>query len=383
MVIPIDITFLGTGSAQPSSSRNHQSIALRRNGEIWLFDAGEATQHQLQKSDLRMGRITKVFITHMHGDHCFGLPPLLCTMTDNLNPKRNSELGTVEVYGPKSLRRWLRMTLSSTYSRLGRPYRVHEFILNGQKEDEEDNGERHPDELPGENIRMVPGKDYFELLVENEWRVLVAPIQHSIPCLGYLVREPNVPGKLDHEAIKPHIERNAEALREQGYKHPEAILGTLRKTGKPVTLPDGTVIEPPPQKPGREVIVLGDTYDASSMVLLCAASQCNMRVLVHEATNALTRLDEDDTTLEQVEERARAHGHSTPQMAAQMALRMGAHKLLLTHFSARYKGDDSEEALEVMEEIRQLAVKELGKDRDADVFCAKDLWRYEIKWPSM
>lgn len=65
----ISVTFLGTASAQPSSSRNHSALAvtLGGRGDVWLFDCGEATQHQVQKSDVKMGRISKIFITHTHG----------------------------------------------------------------------------------------------------------------------------------------------------------------------------------------------------------------------------------------------------------------------------------------------------------------------------
>jgi glyoxylase-like metal-dependent hydrolase (beta-lactamase superfamily II) len=63
----INITFLGTASAQPSRTRNHSSLALRLNGYVWLFDCGESTQHQIQKGAVKMGRISKVFITHTHG----------------------------------------------------------------------------------------------------------------------------------------------------------------------------------------------------------------------------------------------------------------------------------------------------------------------------
>lgn len=97
------LTFLGTASAQPSSSRNHSSLALRVTGDVWLFDCGEATQHQIQKtSNVKMGKIRKIFITHMHGmsdgmevrvilpglltkcfaipgDHIFGIAPLLAS----------------------------------------------------------------------------------------------------------------------------------------------------------------------------------------------------------------------------------------------------------------------------------------------------------------
>src|SRR6202035_2144197 len=90
----LNITFLGTASAQPSSTRNHSALALRLSGDVWLFDCGEATQHQIQRSGVKMGKIEKIFITHTHGiwlftsflyishislkgDHIFGLLPLM------------------------------------------------------------------------------------------------------------------------------------------------------------------------------------------------------------------------------------------------------------------------------------------------------------------
>jgi ribonuclease Z len=75
MPASLNITFLGTASAQPSSTRNHSALILRYGGDVWLFDCGEATQHQIQKSQIKMGKISKIFITHTHGDNAFNPKP--------------------------------------------------------------------------------------------------------------------------------------------------------------------------------------------------------------------------------------------------------------------------------------------------------------------
>ncbi|KAI8337921.1 beta-lactamase-like protein [Chlamydoabsidia padenii] len=365
MVAAMDITFLGTGSAQPSTTRNHQAMALRVNGDIWLFDCGEATQHQFQKSHLKMGRITKIFITHMHGDHCFGLAPLLCSMTDNLNPNKQdlANQPPIDIYGPARLRRWLGITLSSTYSHLGRPYRVHE-LLDDDTEEHDAESSYHPQELPSTHHRLPATLD-----LGQGFTMTAAAITHAIPSLGFVIQEPQVMGRLDH--LIPLLQRNAAALLdERGIKQPLTLLGQLQRTGERIELPDGTWLDPPEKKRGRQVVILGDTCDPSSLAPHCH----HPHLLVHEATNALTSLDDDDATLESVQERAISHGHSTPQMAGSFAKGIGARTLILTHFSARYKGDVSGEA--VMDEIKQLALDRFGSN---DIYCARDLWSFDIK----
>lgn len=104
----MNVTFLGTASAQPSATRNHSSLALRLGSNVWLFDCGEATQIQLQKSSVKMGKIQKIFITHTHGDHIFGLAPLLASCL-------NGAGGTAEgIEDPR------------THVDLGKPVRAYE-----------------------------------------------------------------------------------------------------------------------------------------------------------------------------------------------------------------------------------------------------------------
>ncbi|ORY74704.1 Metallo-hydrolase/oxidoreductase [Neocallimastix californiae] len=220
MANTIDLTFLGTSSAQPSVTRSHSSLVVRINGTIWLFDAGEGVQRQLMYSTLKLGKINKIFITHMHGDHIYGLPGLVCTLTGALNPQNHMEMNEkkngggevigeeeyaiekdpettpcLEIYGPEGLRDYLRCALMYTYSRLPIYYRVHELILPKEeaKEIAEVNAldkERekfialrekfkhqiqsdilHPDELLGEDIQ--PDADgYFRdfLKVEKKYQ---------------------------------------------------------------------------------------------------------------------------------------------------------------------------------------------------------------------
>ncbi|KAI8980880.1 beta-lactamase-like protein [Pilobolus umbonatus] len=377
MVATMDITFLGTGSAQPSPTRNHQSMAFRTDGDIWLFDCGEATQHQLQKSKLKMGKISRIFITHMHGDHCFGLAPVMCSLSDSFLTKNTMTTEPIEIYGPTPLRSWLRTTFKSTYSRLSRTYRVHELLLHDDPV--ENNENLHENELPGQNLRMINGRFDLPLYTNNKgYKVLAVPIQHSIPSLGFVIQEPESPGKVND--LIPQLRKNMEALQLSGIANPMTILGQIQTTNQPYLLPDGNYLKPPPPRPGREVVILGDTKDPSAIIPFCNKPT----LLVHESTNALTSLDKPTKkdaplmTWEEVTTKTLEHGHSTPKMAAAFAQKIGCNTLILTHFSSRYKGDESAESMAVMEEIRSTAVDGFD-NRDKDVFCARDLWTYEIK----
>ena len=99
----MEITFLGTSSGVPTRSRNVSSVALKltQRGEVWLFDCGEGTQHQLLRSDVKISQITRIFVTHMHGDHVYGLAGLLasCGLAGSGQP--------IEIYGPPELKDYL------------------------------------------------------------------------------------------------------------------------------------------------------------------------------------------------------------------------------------------------------------------------------------
>ena len=113
----MNITFLGTSSGVPSLTRNVSSLALKltQSSEVWLFDCGEGTQHQIMKSNIKSSQITKIFITHMHGDHVYGLPGLLATL--GLSGNSNG----IEIYGPSELRGFINSALTNSYCKLSFP----------------------------------------------------------------------------------------------------------------------------------------------------------------------------------------------------------------------------------------------------------------------
>jgi ribonuclease Z len=349
-----------------------------------LFDCGEGTQHQIFKlnafkteqtshnqlkaeytvASIKFGRVDKIFITHMHGDHVYGLPGLLCTLAQNTLPDK-----IIDIYGPKNLGQFLRHALSLTCSRLGCKYRVNTLLLPHETNEYSD---LHPDELPETFIHQT-NDSYWSVYSDNSVSVIAASIKHSIPSLGYIIQETDTPGTLMIEKLDPIIELHKDLISQLGYKNPKKILGDI-KSGKDITLPNNITIHASdyvlPPRPGRKIVILGDTYDATSLVTL---SQ-NADLIIHEATNCYIPLEvapksDINETFESVLATSREHGHSTPQVAGTFAKLSNANALVLNHFSSRYKGDDSEQTRKIMEYIKKCAVDTFGNQ---NVFTARD-----------
>ncbi|MCL6632389.1 MAG: ribonuclease Z [Alicyclobacillus herbarius] len=272
------IYFLGTGAGIPSKRRNVTSICLRlepKLGQIWMFDCGEGTQHRVLESPIRLAKLTRVFITHLHGDHLYGLPGLLSSRSFQA-PDR-----PLCLYGPPGLERYLEVSLKSSGTHLTYPLQVVE-LKNGQT------------------------------LTVDGFTIHVQPLQHGLPCFGYRIEEPPRPGRLRHDKL--------EAL-----NIPPGPVYKELKQGKTVTLPDGRAINGKefvdPPIPGRVVALLGDTSPCSQADELAAHAD----VLIHEAT-----YDARDAAL------AHMHQHSTNLDAAKLAKRARVKRLILTHLSSRY-----------------------------------------------
>lgn len=289
------LTFLGTSSGTPTVERNVTGIALRLdNGRVWLFDCGEGSQQQMLRTDLRPARIDRIFLTHLHGDHCFGLPGLLASAAVH------GRVGaSVEVFGPVGVRELLETTLRLSHTHLPFPLVIQE-ISEGCD---------------------LPARDGIG--------VRARPLTHRVPCFGYSLREDPFPGRFDPQKAR------ARGVAEG------PLFGRLQR-GESVTGAGGRVVHPSevmdlPRR-GRHVVLLGDTRDSREM--LEEARRCD--VLTHEVTYDATR-----------ESDAIRWGHSTSSMAGRFAQEVGARVLLVTHFSPRYMKGSTLTVQDLVEQARK------------------------------
>ncbi|KAK3106663.1 hypothetical protein FSP39_024791 [Pinctada imbricata] len=295
----MELTFLGTGSAYPSPTRGASCISLKHEDWVWLFDCGEGSQIQIMRSSVKPGKISKIFISHLHGDHVFGLPGLLCTISQS-----NQRSEPVEVYGPEGIRKYLRVNLELSRSELGFKYVVHELqVLQCQFHADWDkwpvdhncDSALHPNELQGKCIQPEENS-VWSLFEDNKMIVKAVWLKHRVPSFGFCIEEKPLPGKLDLEKCLT-----------AGVK-PGPLLGKL-KMGESVTTQDGIMVHAKDvvgaPRPGRKILILGDSCDSSET--LKVGRQADL--LIHEAT---LENDKKDMALEK--------GHSTPGMTFSNAL---------------------------------------------------------------
>ncbi|KAJ1310668.1 hypothetical protein OPQ81_009195 [Rhizoctonia solani] len=321
MPTSLSLTFLGTSAGGgPTLSRGCSSTAISVNNVIWLVDCAEGTQRQLLHAKLKIGRIQKVFVTHLHLDHCMGIAPLIGTLMSPIaNPASHPNTKRVDIYGPRGLRELLRTILRITQTSLSGKYAVHELLTAEDDPCPCEPTIMHSNETNGEDFRLSSdgARSYFGLSPQEAPGA--APFD-----------------ELEH--LEP-LERNAEALAQEGIRNPRSLLGQLLRTREPVILPDGTVINPPPLIiPGRKLVILGDTCDPWAMKDL----SMDASLLVHEATNAYIPPEVDPRSSakkdsqDSVKERAVQRGHSTPLMAGEFARAIRAKMLVLNHFSSKF-----------------------------------------------
>jgi len=346
--------FLGTSSMAPTRTRNVSGMALLVGGKSWVFDCGEGTQKQIQLcKGIRAASITRIFITHLHGDHFYGLPGLLCAMCSSNTSKGGPP---VEIVGPPGLRIALRIMMKTSAAGLTFQYTVHELHPKKARNALVDLN-LHANEIAGKDVECDENSQwinipFFNQNTEGGLKVHASVIKHTpnLTCVGYVVEEKTYPGKLNADSLKELInsKESRRYFKKEGVTQPLRLLGILKR-GHPVKILNTTVYPKDflgPDKKGRKIVVLGDTCDASRIANLAH----NADFLVHESTNAfLPGLDVADSmhavSAESVLQKTISHGHSTPQMAGSFAQAINARQLVLTHLSTRYQSpvEDDEE----------------------------------------
>ena len=268
----MQLVVLGTSAMVPTKDRNHSSYLLTHRTEGIMVDCGEGTQRQLKQAGVSQAKITRILITHWHGDHVLGLPGLLMTMS------QGGYSGTLHLYGPKGILTHIGLMLQAFEFDRKLDLQVHEV-----------------------------NKD---VVFETEDLVVrCMPLDHGIPCVGYRIEEKD--------------RRRIDLAKIKKLGIPEGpLLGKLQQgeeiiwKGKPVHPKDTTNLVR-----GKTVSFVTDTSPCRNAHILAE----NADLLVCEASYT-----------SKLESQAEEYSHMTARQAGQLASQAGVKKLLITHFSARY-----------------------------------------------
>ena len=271
------LVFLGTSAAQPTAKRGLSCICLEREGEILMFDAGESTQISYMKSGLGWNKKMKIFVTHLHGDHCVGILGLLQTMS------MQNRTESLEIFGPKGI-----------------------------------------DEFLAANIKILNFGLSFSILItivnegtiyeNNKFLIHAAKANHSITAFSYLFEEKDKPGRF-----------NVEKAKELGI--PKGELWNKLQNGEDITNNE-KIIKPEQvlgkKRLGKKIGISGDTMPTKELEEFFR--ECDYLVF-------------DSTFLDEEKQKAQDTCHSTAKQAAELGKNANVKNLILTHFSARYKDE--------------------------------------------
>lgn len=274
------VTILGNNSALPAYDRHPTAQVVTLNDQLFLIDCGEGTQMQMARYKIRRSKINHIFISHLHGDHYFGLIGLLTSM--GLLGRDNP----LHLYAPAPLEKIITLQLEAASTTL--PFTLH----------------FHPVTRPG------------QILDNPKFSVEAFATQHRIPCFGYIIREKRNPKRIHKEKVV-------------AYNIPAAFYDQLKQGADYVTK-DGTVIQNElvtlPNLAPRSYAFCADTiYDEQ-----IAATVRGVNLLYHETTYLADQA-----------ERAASRFHTTTAQAAAIASKAGAEKLLIGHFSSKYETLDA------------------------------------------
>ena len=274
----MELIFLGTAGAQPTLERSTTCICLVKDGEILMFDAGEGAQISYLKSNLGWNKKMKIFVTHLHGDHCVGILGFLQTMT------LQNRTEPIEIYGPEGIEEFIAANT-----------KIMNFGLS----------------FP---VLITPINEGV-IVSEEKYEVRTCEAEHSVPTFSFLLEEKEKPGTFYPEkAISLDV--------------PKGELWHKLQQGEEVVV-DGKSIKPSevmgPNIPGKKIGISGDTRPTKKLEAFF--KNCDYLVF-------------DSTFLDELKEKAIQSLHSTAKEAATFAKNSNVSNLILTHFSARYKDEN-------------------------------------------
>jgi len=271
------LVFLGTSAAQPTERRGLSCICLENDGEILMFDAGEASQISYMKSGLGWNKKMKLFVTHLHGDHCVGILGLLQTMS------MQNRTESLEIFGPKGIDEFLAANI-----------KVLNFGLSFSI-----------------LITIVKEGKIFE---DKKFSMYAAKANHSITAFSYLFEEKDKPGRFNVEKAKelgiPEGELWNKLQKGEEIINNDKIIRSVQVLGK--------------KRTGKKIGISGDTMPTKELEKFF--EECDYLVF-------------DSTFLDEEKQKAQDTCHSTAKQAAQLGKNSNVKNLILTHFSARYKDE--------------------------------------------
>jgi len=305
----LKLTFLGTSAGKPTIERNVSALAFEfiQDNKWYLFDCGEGTQRQIIKSQLSIGRLHSIFITHMHGDHCYGLPGLISTK------KLDKALNPITIYGPKGIKKFLESILDISYKHLG-------YELN--------------------IIEYAPQEEF----IFDKFTLKVLPLIHSKESVAFYIKENDITNKLDENK-----------LRAIGIE-PSPLYGELQK-GNSIKFQDK---ELNPKEfmleaiPGRNIIIAGDNATPS----ILGKYLKNLDLLVHECT----------FTQEVYDNLSEKFMHTTAKDLGIAAQNMSVKNLIANHINPRYNTKKNLTIKMVFDEIQDYYKGTLFIANDFDVY---------------
>ena len=280
-MLPFKIHILGCGSATPTLHHFPSSQIVEVRGKLFMIDCAEGTQLQLRKLRVPFTKIQAIFISHIHGDHCFGLIGMISTFG------LLGRTAPLHVYAPKALEKMLEMQIQMFCNDLG-----YEVVFHA-----------------------VDTKENKVIYDDRSLTVETVPLCHRVPCAGYIFRE---------KPTLPHIRRDMIDF----YQIPLSQINNI-KAGADWTTPDGTLIENSrlvtPAEPPRSYAYCSDTAYLPNL---------------HEMLKGVTTLYHEATYAEDMIDNAVKYCHSTARQAAMVAKAAGVSRLLLGHYSSRYTNEE-------------------------------------------